>query len=540
MTVLGFLLRGVRITVQWFANARILVGLVLVLGTAMPRVHGFALLGPYAQWMDKTNGYRLGWDVGGPVNIGEEYRWNVPIVTYAFDQSFIDYFGSNGVKAVEQAIQILNDLPPASGMVVSDYPTDTRGVNDSVRWDREHWRFDLKSAVLAFLIEQLGLAEPERSMFVLRQWDDSLLQDPYEIAWRDYAIPDLIVLRNFDPITLAPTKLINGIAYTGIVQAWGPLTPTPRRTSVTAYLMDPEMSYQTAIADWRAFYWPVDIEWSVPFIWRGGSYCSGLTGDDIGGLRYLLHPSNINLEILLPDVRGTGTNEEAYVGQALRPGINKLTFIRQEVDDAGVAVPFRYKFTDTYFTNGLQMHQELERVVTKPDFLFCVADMGNTNPLFTPFVRTGTENWWNSHVATGGDGLGPGIIRPPIKISFDKLGTLVMSDSRALEQNVFWGRYHWASFDGSTNTAFMYPPTNSPTLANVFPIHLSFLRQWERTPVIHLNLQAQVAYGASAAIQISSNLTDWVTLMTTTNQGGALTWSHWIFPGDRFFRVVPR
>ncbi len=46
--------------------------------------------------------------------ISNGYRWNVPVVTYGFDQSFLDYFGSNGVAAVQGAIAVLNDLPPAS------------------------------------------------------------------------------------------------------------------------------------------------------------------------------------------------------------------------------------------------------------------------------------------------------------------------------------------------------------------------------------------------------------------------------------------
>src|SRR5213592_4037677 len=49
---------------------------------------GFALLGPYADWMQLTNGYRFPNDIGGPMDINEEYRWNAPVLTYAFDQSF--------------------------------------------------------------------------------------------------------------------------------------------------------------------------------------------------------------------------------------------------------------------------------------------------------------------------------------------------------------------------------------------------------------------------------------------------------------------
>ena len=34
-------------------------------------------------------------------NLGEEYRLNSPIITYAFDESFLSFFGTEGVKAVE-------------------------------------------------------------------------------------------------------------------------------------------------------------------------------------------------------------------------------------------------------------------------------------------------------------------------------------------------------------------------------------------------------------------------------------------------------
>src|SRR5208282_3002698 len=87
-----------------------------------PAAFGFALLGPFAPWMEETNDLRQPGDIGGPMDIGSGYRWNVPVVTYGFDQSFLDYFGTNGVAAVEGAIQILNSLPPASIAVPTDYP----------------------------------------------------------------------------------------------------------------------------------------------------------------------------------------------------------------------------------------------------------------------------------------------------------------------------------------------------------------------------------------------------------------------------------
>jgi hypothetical protein len=76
--------------------------------------HAFALLGPVQPWMQVTNGVIQPGNIGGPMEMGSGYRWNVPVVTYGFDQSFQDYFGTNGVAAVESAIKILNDLPPKS------------------------------------------------------------------------------------------------------------------------------------------------------------------------------------------------------------------------------------------------------------------------------------------------------------------------------------------------------------------------------------------------------------------------------------------
>src|SRR4051812_27721716 len=65
--------------------------------------YGFSLLGPvneaYQQGASPNQlDYNFpGSDIGAPKNLGEEYRWNIPFVYYAFDQNFFDYFGSNGV-----------------------------------------------------------------------------------------------------------------------------------------------------------------------------------------------------------------------------------------------------------------------------------------------------------------------------------------------------------------------------------------------------------------------------------------------------------
>ncbi len=67
-----------------------IIGCLLLLSSNTARA--FALLGPAAPWMQATNDMSLEGDIGGPMDVTNEYRWNVPVLTYGFDQSFVDYF----------------------------------------------------------------------------------------------------------------------------------------------------------------------------------------------------------------------------------------------------------------------------------------------------------------------------------------------------------------------------------------------------------------------------------------------------------------
>src|SRR6185436_12926864 len=127
-----------------------------------------------------------------------EYRWNIRTVTYGFDESFLNYFGQQGVDAVNQAFAILNAIPAYSQMSsnLSEFPLDTR---------RSNYRasalglMDLKSATLGLMTEELGLASSDRYVWTLR--DRRIIgTDPYY----------LVIKRNFDPVTLAPSSYVNG------------------------------------------------------------------------------------------------------------------------------------------------------------------------------------------------------------------------------------------------------------------------------------------------------------------------------------------
>jgi len=479
------------------------LGVVLALFLPASRTRAFSLLGPYADWMDTTNSYRIGWDIGGPMDIGEEYRWNVPIVTYGFDQSFLDYFGSNGVSAVEQAIQILNDLPPASTLALTNFPANSQSVN----WLAYYQDLcDLKSAALALLVEQMGLAEPTRSIFVLRRWDPVFLWMQDEVDWPGWVIPNYIVERNFDPETLAASHWVNGTLWTGAVAAYGPFTPNPSLARVVPFIVDPNAWGITAVADWR--YDHQFGYWWTPG-WLTGSFYEGLTWDDVGGLRYLLSSTNINLEPLLPDVRGIGTNATSWVDLAMRPGVDKVTFVRQPYSSLlGQFTPMTNQFLDSYITNGVVARQQVERVAAQPDFLFSTSDAGACSQFAPAFAGSGTTNWWNSATVTGSGAGGPGVICPPVKIAFNKCGTSVLTAEVAGEitytntRDILWG-----SFDGTTNSIVAFPDGPQAQETNQLTVHL-WLVDDSNAPRGPVTWRVPVLLGAYAVLQTSTNLTN--------------------------------
>src|SRR5207249_2381564 len=98
-------------------------------------------------------------DIGGPMNLGQEYRWNVPIMYYSIDSSFLTYFGSRGVQEIDKAIKFINDLPKMSTINIDNYPLKTERVNYRAR---ALGLWDLKSVAMNVLLEELGLSTPSR------------------------------------------------------------------------------------------------------------------------------------------------------------------------------------------------------------------------------------------------------------------------------------------------------------------------------------------------------------------------------------------
>ncbi len=417
---------------------------------ASHKAQGFALLGPYAPWMTLGVGYDPAWrspemDIGGPMALGEEYRWNIPVVTYGFDQSFLDYFGQGGVDAVEQAIQVLNDLPPASSMVVTNYQLQAVRYNYLAQ---SQGFGDLKSSTLAILIEQMGLTAPIRYCYALRSWEPSLAQGALGIDGvfsqgrvADYPwITNCVVCRNYNPQSQLPSPRVNSILFAWIVRTMDLFWLEPQVETVAP----PGQNY--SVCDGSRYTGP-------------GVYISRLTQEDVGGLLYLYSRTNVNVESLEDSVGQVAGNDCIRI--ASRPGIEKITFVRHPTDSTGGFVAWTNQFADAYFADGLLATQQVQRVVMQPDFLFSVEDFGfeveyGTNgPTLVYstfwFHRTGTSSWVNSKVLNGNpDGDGPGVIRPSAKISFAKPGRYVAA-AGGKASGTSHSFLQWASFTTGTN-----------------------------------------------------------------------------------------
>jgi hypothetical protein len=489
--------------------------------------HAFSLLGPYESWMEQTNGFRQPGDSGGPMDIGSGYRWNVPVVTYGFDKSFLDYFGTNGVAAVESAIQILNNLPPASQIAPTNYPLNSQANNYAAAAQN---LLDLKSATLTLLLEQMGLTEPTRNIFAIKQWDSILVGS--SSFWPDGAIPNDVVLRNFDPESVAPSQYVNGIFFTG----WG-LNGSPNYGGLYPNMIAPEPSdpygVNPSVSDCG-----FNLGETISLI-NSGLFFTGLTEDDVGGLSYLLSTNNIAYETLLPGISGVCTNSP--MNGAWRPGVDKISFVPQPFDSLlGQFLTMTNQFTDTYITNGVVTFQQLQRVTTQPDILFCAGDVNyGVSVIPIPYLdRTGTTNWLNNASLNGNPtNGGPGVIQPGIKITFNKLNSAIYYNSTD-ESTVASSSFVWGTFDGSTNDPIVYPAPQIGTCQFTIRMWLLMGNQLSFQKNFDWNLTNTA--GLVALLQTSTNLADWVTLFSATNDSSVYTFeNHQPSATARFYRVIP-
>jgi hypothetical protein len=222
------------------------------------------------------------------MNLGEDYRRNIGVMYYSFDQNFLEYYGSNGVAAVGQAFDILNG---ALTNGVSQYLTNLSSLPlESLRQNYTAGAlglYDLKSSVLTLMMEQLGLADPIRYVWCLHD----------RLAGANCPMGNqyLVTRRNFD-LTISPlnqyaySSYINGVLYSYYIQEYCANPPFGSGLSeAISVSVDPQ---------WNNFS-PVASGFSARMgstTLISGAFFTGLTQDDYAGLYALYTTNNINWE----------------------------------------------------------------------------------------------------------------------------------------------------------------------------------------------------------------------------------------------------
>jgi hypothetical protein len=265
-----------------------LILLVALLAVGLPSARGFSLLGPLGNaaggepWQQQAIGHLLPGDIGGVHNIGEEYRRVTPYMYYAYNANFLGYFGLAGTTNCDAAFAIMNSVMGTNDLssytpALDEFPFDSQAYNALAEG---LFLTDLKSSVLHLLVEQMGLAQPERYVWTLH---DRL---PGNGSPCYLTVLYLVVMRNFNILDTPLNEIqysayVNDILYTYYIQEF---------CSGTAFLSTTVPVPANASQLTRPFSAVASFG-----LQRGGFYTT-LTKDDVAGLRYLMNSNNINWE----------------------------------------------------------------------------------------------------------------------------------------------------------------------------------------------------------------------------------------------------
>lgn len=312
---------------------------VALLMLSLPDARAYSLAGPIGNggdaWQTPVIGYGLGGDLNAPKNIGEEFRRNTKVLYYTYDANFLGFFGSNGVVAVDSAFSILNALTNVDkySTSLSEFPLETRHQNYQAQ---ALGLLDLKSSALELMVEQLGLTDPIRYDWTLHD-RDHIAGAPACPVGMEY----LVVQRNFD-ITSSPlnqlqySPYVNNVLYSyQILEACTGGNPLALAVPFSA---DPLADTYSPVASLGA-----GIAW--------GEYYTGLTRDDVAGLRYLLTTNNVNWETPAPGALLVTSNLDNYT-TLTTSNLNTLLVFAQTNDPSLTAATFGVTVTATnfYFT----------------------------------------------------------------------------------------------------------------------------------------------------------------------------------------------
>ena len=113
-----------------------ILGWAMLAAGVLRSASAFTLMGPTETWQVGDIGYNgpVIWVYNGvesPHNLGEEFRWNIPVMYYAIDQSFSDYFGAKGEAEIDAAFAMFNGVM-SNGVSswtadLSEFPLEVNG-----------------------------------------------------------------------------------------------------------------------------------------------------------------------------------------------------------------------------------------------------------------------------------------------------------------------------------------------------------------------------------------------------------------------------
>jgi hypothetical protein len=235
--------------------------------------------------------------LAGPKNLGEEYRRNTPVMYYACDANFLDYFGSDGLSAVEDAFTILNDVAMTN---ISSY---SPGLTEfSLNTTVENYEagaldlLDVKSETLALMTEQLGLADSVRYVWALHNRftppGATCPVEDYQVVMRNYDFMDSQLNQSLY------SPYIDGVLYTYIIDEICSSPAAPPNADTVMFPVDLPPMINPPVASLNG----------EPL--ATGSFFTGLTRDDVAGLRFLINSNNVIYENMVPGstpVAGSGS-----------------------------------------------------------------------------------------------------------------------------------------------------------------------------------------------------------------------------------------
>jgi hypothetical protein len=428
-------------------------------------------------------------ELGGPKNIQQGSRLNVAVITYGFDYTFLDYFGVDGVKAVDAAFAILNHLPSASSATpdLTEFITDG---NQQINYTaRALCMLDMKSVVLQLMIEHMGLLG-ETHVFDLLGQGGSCGAAYYQVG-----------VRNFDPITWNPTTYVNGTDY-GYIIADACTVGTAIADALEEANSEPGggLSPNTsAVATQEA-------------LQLGGFYL-GITRDDFGGLRYLYRKNNYNIESLptgcfvgnptsvspwAPITTNTNAASGTILSSPWTPyttntntlsiftntftngilgGVEKITFVKVQADSLiGYTWPTNMSSFSIPILSNYSVHQlPVLRSNIGPDILFTAANLLNTPAAGEDQPYTRVVSFLASPVTPPNTtATVSGVILPTNLVTFNDIGPIYVNENPGFLQGsafFLYPYFQFGSFDGSTNPPIAFP--NRASLAGLLALELT-------------------------------------------------------------------